>query len=149
MKLETVITAISLSLILAPAASAAEFELDQNNLSEYKETANQHLDELPDFVKNIVGDQDINVYIDSNKSESHNLSLQMKDTTIETIDSQSLEKPNIEVWTSSEIIEELAEANHSAKELKTSIKEDEIRYQANDTWTKIKLFFAETFMNFL
>jgi len=100
-------------------------------------------------VKNIVGDQDINVYIDSNKSESQNLSLQMKDTTIETIDSQSLEKPNIEVWTSSEIIEELAEANYSAEELKTSIREDEIRYQSNDTWTEIKLFFAETFMNFL
>lgn len=148
MKQRLVITAISLALFLAPAATAAEFDVDQENLDDYREMANNHSDELPDFVKDLVGDQDINVYIDSNLSESYNLSLQMNGTEIENIDNQSLEQPDLEVWTSADIIQNISESDQPVEQMRTAINEDEIEYQANDTWTKIKLFFAETFMDF-
>jgi len=147
MKQRAVITAISLALFMAPAATAADFDLDQESLNDYKDTANQHSDQLPDFVKDLVDDQDINVYIDRNQSESYNLSLQMNGTRVETIDNQSLEQPDIEVWTSTDIIENISESEQPVEQIRTAIDEDEIEYQANDTWTKIKLFFAETFMS--
>lgn len=148
MKRNLVITAISLALFMAPAATAAELDLDQQSLNDYKDMANNHTDELPEFVKGLVEDQDINVYIDRNKSETYNLSLQMNGTQIETVDNQSLEQPDIEVWTSTEIIENISESDQPVQDIKSAINEDEIEYQANDTWTKIKLFFAEAFMNF-
>ncbi len=148
MKQRLVITAISLALLMAPAVTAADFNLDQENLDDYRETANNHSEELPKFVKDLVGDQDINIYIDRNLSETYNLSLQMNGTEIENIDNQSLEKPDLEVWTSTDIIQNISESEQPVEEIKTAINEDKIEYQANDTWTKIKLFFAETFMDF-
>lgn len=147
MKRRAVITAVSLCLFLAPAATAAELETDQNSLSEYKEVANQNSEQLPDFVKDLIGDKDISIYIDANESQSHNLSLQMNGTQVETIDNQSLENPDVEVWTSSRIIQNISESEEPVEQMKSAINEDDIEYQANDAWTKIKLFFAETFMN--
>lgn len=146
MKRKAVITAISLALFMAPAAA---FELNEGNLSEYKETANQHTDELPDFVKDLVGDQDINVYIDRNQSESHNISLQMNNTKVEEIQNQSLQQPDLEVWTSNDVMENISESEQPVQQMQTAIDNEEIRYEANDTWTKVKIFFAETFMNLL
>lgn len=142
------ITAISLALFMAPAATAAEFDLDQESLKDYKEIANNHSDELPDFVKDLVGDQDINIYIDRNQSESYNLSFQINGTEIETIDNQSIEQADLEVWTSTEIIQNISESDQPVEQMRTAIDEEEIEYQANDTWTRIKVFFAETFMDF-
>lgn len=146
MKRRAVITVISLALFMAPAATSAELQMDQDSLSDYKKVANQNSDQLPDFVKNLVGDQDINIYIDQNQSESHNLSLQMNGTTVETIDSQSLDQPDMEIWTSTKIINNISESEKPVDQMKAAINEDEIEYEANDTWTQVKLFFAETFM---
>ena len=148
MKRKLMITAISLALFMAPAATAAEFDLDQESLKDYKEIANNHSDELPDFVKDLVGDQDINIYIDRNQSESYNLSFQINGTEIETIDNQSIEQADLEVWTSTEIIQNISESDQPVEQMRTAIDEEEIEYQANDTWTRIKVFFAETFMDF-
>jgi hypothetical protein len=147
MKQRSVITAISLALFMAPAATAAELQMNQDSLSDYKEVANQNSDQLPGFVKDLVGNQDINIYIDQNMSESYNLSLQMNGTNVETIDNQSLEQPDVEVWTSTEIINNISESEKPIEQMKTAINEDKVKYQANDTWTKIKLFFAEKVIN--
>lgn len=146
MKLKTVITATSLILFLAPIASAAEFQMDQKSLSKYKEAANQHSDQLPDFVKDLIGNQNINIYIERNQSESYNLSLQMKGTKVDSIDNQSLENPEIEVWTSTKIIKKVSESDEPVKIMSDAINKNEIEYQANDTWTKVKVIFIETFM---
>lgn len=147
MKRRAIITVVSLALFMAPAATAAEFDSDQESLNNYKDIANNHSDELPEFVKDLVGDQDINIYIDRNQSESYNLSLQMNGTQVKNISNQSLEQSDIEVWTSTEIIENISESDQPVEDMRAAINEEKIEYQANDTWTKIKLFFTETFMN--
>ena len=147
MKRKAIITAISLTLLITPMATAAEIQINQDSLSEYKEIANQNSDQLPNFVKDLIGDQDINIYIDRNQSESYNISLQMNGTKIEGIDNQSLEKPDLEVWTSTKVISNISESDQPVERMRNAIDEEEIKYQANDTWTKIKIFFAETFMN--
>lgn len=146
MERRAIITAISLALFMAPAATAAEFESNPDNLTEYKDLVNENFEQLPDFVKNLVGDQNINIYIDRNQSESYNLSLQMNGTQVESINNKSLEQPNIEVWTSTEIIENITESDQPAKQMGSAIDEEKIEYRANDTWTKITLFFAGNLM---
>jgi hypothetical protein len=148
MRRKAVITAISLALLVAPAATAADFGPEQETLDEYKDIANQNSDRLPDFVKNLAGNQDINVYIDRQDAESYNLSIQTNSTMIENVEDSSLDQPDIETWTSTRVIENVSESDQPVERIKTAINEEDIEYQANDTWTKIKLFFAETFMNF-
>jgi len=148
MRRKAVITAISLALLVAPAATAADFGAEQETLDEYKDIANQNSDRLPDFVKNLAGNQDINVYIDRQDAESYNLSIQTNSTMIENVEDSSLDQPDIEIWTSTRVIENVSESDQPVERIKTAINEEDIEYQANDTWTKIKLFFAETFMNF-
>jgi hypothetical protein len=148
MSKRTIVTAISLVLLIMPVTSAAEFNLEQEILNEYKEVANSNSDKLPDFVKNLVGDQNINVYVNRDHSESFNMSLKMNGTQVEAIGNHSLEDPDLEIWTSTDIIQNISESERPVEQVKAAIDEDKIRYEANDTWTKIQLFFAETFMSF-
>jgi len=140
MRRKAVITAISLALLVAPAATAADFGPEQETLDEYKDIANQNSDRLPDFVKNLAGNQDINVYIDRQDAESYNLSIQTNSTMIENVEDSSLDQPDIEIWTSTRVIENVSESDQPVERIKTAINEEDIEYQANDTWTKIKLF---------
>ena len=150
MNSKTLILATSILLLLMPVTSQT-IELKEANLTEYEDRANQHTEELPSFVKDLVGDQDINVYIDHHTSESedYNLSVEMNGTTVEEIESSSLEEPDIEVWTSSKIISNITESEKPVDQMQSAIDSGDIEYQANDTWTSIKLFFAETVMGFL
>lgn len=147
MKKRLVIALSILSLTLVPAATAANFELNENKLEEYGETANQYTDELPAFVIDLVNDKNINVYIDSEQTDNYNLSIKMNGTTVEKVKNSSIEDPDLEVWTSTNVIENITESDQPVQTMRSAINNDEIEYQANDTWTKIKLFFAETFMN--
>lgn len=146
MKSKVLVTAISALLLAAPAV-AAEFNPGSSDLSDYKQKANQHIDDLPGFVKDLVGDQDINVYVDRNQSENYNFSIQMNETRVEQIGNSSLENPDLEAWTSSRVIENITESEKPVQNMKSAVDTGEIRYQANDVWTKVKIFFAETFMN--
>lgn len=136
-----------LLISLTLTVSAAEFQTNTENLDNYKELANSNSDALPDFVKDLIGDQDINIYLDANESESYNLSLQMNGTRVDVIDNSSLDKPDIEVWTSTDIVENITESDQPVDSIRTAIEENEIEYQSNDTWTQIKIFFAEAFMS--
>lgn len=150
MNSKNLIVAASVLLLVIPV-TAQTVDFGDANFTEYQQTANQHTEELPSFVKDLVGDQDINVYIDhqTNESEDYNLSVEMNRTTVENIDNSSLEEPDIEVWTSSKIIENISESEQPVDQMQSAIDSEDIEYQANDTWTSIKLFSAETVMSFL
>lgn len=149
MKNRIVITAIFLGLFMASSATAAHLQADQNSLSDYKKVANQNSERLPVFVKDLVRNKNINFYIERSQSENVNLSVQMDGTKVETIENGSLDNPDIEVWTSSKTIHEISDSDKPVDETKSAINQGDIEYQSNDTWTTVKLFIAETFMNFL
>lgn len=130
-------------------SNTTSMDFDSYNISEYEDTANQHTDELPQWIKDLVGDENINVYINQGQNDSFNLSIQMDGLKVQNMTDTALENPDIEVWTSTEVIQNITESEDPVGDMQEAINNDEINYEANDTWTKIKLFFADLFIGLL
>lgn len=152
MKTRAVITVMSIALLVSGAA-AVELEdvqeIDQQTLEDYRQEANQYSDRVPPFVEDLVGHKDVNVYIEDNSSTNHSFSLEVNRSEIKSVSNESVESPDIEVWTSTETIDDITSSNSTVEEAKTAVRQDNIRYRAHDPWTSIKLAVAESFMDFV
>lgn len=139
--------------IFAAAGTAqtntTDLELQKYNLSEYESTVNQHTDELPGWIKDMVGGEDINIYIDEGQEDAYNISIRMEGLKVQNITDSSLDNPDLEVWTSTDVIEKIIEAEDPVQEMKDAINNEEIEYQANGAWNKVKIFFANMFFKFI
>ncbi|QKQ98262.1 hypothetical protein GKQ38_01870 [Candidatus Nanohaloarchaea archaeon] len=153
MKWKLALAGLLLAALMTGTASAQSNSTDLNlqkyNLSEYESTINKHTDELPGWIKDLVGDQDLNIYIDQGQNDSYTVSIKMNGLKVQNISDSALENPDIEVWTSSEVIQKIIESKNPVEDMKQAINNGEIEYQANDAWTKIKLFFADLLMGLL
>lgn len=152
MKTRILATAFLVAMFAATATAqtnTTSMNLDSYNLSEYEDTVNQHTDELPDWIKDLVGDEDVNVYINEGQNDSFNLSIKMDGLKVQNMTDSALDNPKIEVWTSTDVIQNITESEDPVGDMQEAINKGEIRYEANDTWTKVKLFFADLFMGLL
>jgi len=152
MKTRILATAFLVTMFAATATAqtnTTSMNLDSYNLSEYEDTVNQHTDELPDWIKDLVGDEDVNVYINEGQNDSFNLSIKMDGLKVQNMTDSALDNPKIEVWTSTDVIQNITESEEPVGDMQEAINNGEIRYEANDTWTKVKLFFADLFMGLL
>jgi len=152
MKTRILATAFLVTMFAATATAqtnTTSMDLDSYNLSEYEDTVNQHTDELPDWIKDLVGDEDVNVYINEGQNDSFNLSIKMDGLKVQNMTDSALDNPKIEVWTSTDVIQNITESEEPVGDMQEAINNGEIRYEANDTWTKVKLFFADLFMGLL
>lgn len=133
----------------AAQTNTTTMDFDSYNLSEYEDTANQHTDELPGWIKDLVGGENINIYINEGQDDAFNLSIKMDGLKVQNMTDTALDNPDIEVWTSTEVIQNITESEDPVGDMQEAINNDEIRYEANDTWTKIKLFFTDFFIGLL
>ncbi|MFB6193285.1 MAG: hypothetical protein ABEK00_03460 [Candidatus Nanohaloarchaea archaeon] len=131
------------------AQSFSQEQVQQANLTKYENTINNYTSELPGWIQNLIGDQDINIYVNQGQNNSFNISVKMDGLKVEQINDSALESPDIEVWTSTDVVEKVVESENPVSEMKKAINNDKIRYQANNTWTKVKIFFADLFMKLL
>lgn len=133
----------------AQTNSTEDFNVEKHNLTDYEDKINNYSDELPGWIKNLIGDQDINIYIDEDTEDATNISLKMDGIKVDEIDGSSLENPDVEVWTSTDVIEKVVDSDQPVEDMRTAIDEGKIDYQANGTWNKVKVFFAEMLFKYL
>lgn len=144
-----ILPVLFLTLALVSPATAQEFQVEDYNVSEYTDEINSHSDQLPGFVKDIVGGEDINIYIDREDKEQYNLSISMDGMDVKNLSTTQMAEPTLEVWTSEDIIQKIVEADEPVTEMKDAINNGDIEYDAKKNWTKVKLFFANIFMKIL
>lgn len=150
MKKKVLLAALVVGLTGVTAAqSFSQEQVQQANLTKYENTINNYTSELPGWIQNLIGDQDINIYVNQGQNNSFNISVKMDGLKVEQINDSALESPDLEVWTSTDVVEKVVESENPVSEMKKAINNDKIRYQANNTWTKVKIFFADLFMKLL
>lgn len=147
--LAALITVFMIGAVSAQSNTSQDFNVEEYNLSEYEDTINTYSDELPGWIKDLIGDQDINIYIDEGSEDATNISIKMNGMKVDEIDDSALENPDIEVWTSTDVIEKVVDSDQPVDEMRTAIDEGEIDYQANGAWNKVKVFFAEMLFKYL
>lgn len=139
---------ITVSLLLISLAASqpnmteSDFEHFHNqiDLEELEEEVNQNQEDIPSFVKSIVGDQRINIEF---KETDENYSAVLKGTEIQELDNRSLENPTLEVEVNESSMAAVMESEQPADELKEALDEGEIEYETLTATNTVRMFITE------
>lgn len=139
-------TALTLAFIfLTAGATAHSFDLsnlESDNLDHYQEEINMYSDEVPSFLESLVGDQTINVNIDSNGTET-SVGVIMNGTTVEDMQMGGYENATFRVNTSETQINNITTSENPVQRLNTKLESGEIEYGTEGAVNSLKTFIAE------
>lgn len=135
---------ITLSLVIGVlslsgmAYAHGELDLESLDLEKLVATYNDNLDKVPGFVKNIFGNEKINLYIDGELF----LGLAGEGGKIVEYKKGGVDKPTMNVYTTSDTIDKLIDED---KNLLEAVKDKSIQYQGVGFINKIKFGIIKIF----
>ncbi len=145
------ITAIILLSLLTFATAEEEVTIDENiheevDLDEIQAEVNNSQEEVPDFVANIAGDEDINVHFEDSGQV---YSTELEGTEINEINEEEMENPTLEVRVNESSSEAILESEQPLEELQNQLDEGNIEYEALTTENRIRMFITETVLDIM
>ncbi len=124
------------------AYAHGELNLESLDLDKLVETYNQNLKKVPGFVKNIFGNEKINLYIDGELF----VGLAGEGGKIVEYKKGGLDKPTMKVFTTSDTIDKLMDGD---KTLLEAVKDKSVSYEGIGFVSKIKFGFIKIFQRLL
>jgi hypothetical protein len=129
-------------LLLIPVVQA----LDMPELDQVKEDYNSNIENIPGFVRKLIGTERINCYVETEGGDEVILSAITEKGMIEELKLEELEEPTMIVHTSEATIEAILEAEDPVAMLKQALKNDELTYKAQGFTKKLKWGFNSMLM---
>lgn len=141
MKKLTLAFAILITVSGAAAQSFSADDIDPGDLEEYREKINQYSDQMPDFLASIIGDQTINVRIDTNSSRE-TVGIKMNGTRVQEVKPEGYENSTLEVNTNKQQIRNITSSENPVQALNTKLKNGDIEYDSEGYVNTIRTFIA-------
>lgn len=139
-------TALALSLLFLTAGATAQSfnlsNLESDNLDQYQDEINTYSDEVPNFLESLIGDQTINVNIESNNTES-SVGVIMNGTTVEDMQLGGYENATFRVNTSQKQVNNITTSDNPIQNLNNKLENGEIEYGTEGAINSLKTFIAE------
>lgn len=139
-------TALTLALTLfiagATAQSTSFEELNSSDLENYQEQINAQSDQLPGFLSSLIGDQTININIESGDTDI-SVGAVMNGTKVEQLQMGGYENATFRVNTSEKQIRKITESEEPIRTLNTKLENGEIEYGTEGALNSLKTFIAE------
>lgn len=130
-------------LIFTGMAAAVEGnmkDLEEEDLEMIQEEFNQA--EVPEGLKYVVGDQIVNLEIESG-NYTRTLGIDMEGTNVEEIQNQSFENSTLDAEVDMDEVQEVVESDSPVETLNTKVKNEEIDYEAHTMGSSVRLSIAE------
>lgn len=143
------LSVLAILLILITASfTVAEDEIDFSQLEEnidlVKSTYNENLDNIPGFVKTIIGNERINVNIQMNDGKQVILGAVTKNAALEELKVGQISDPTLNIYLTESAIQKIGESSNPVDTLEEAIKNDEITYKAVGIFKKMKFGVVST-----
>lgn len=143
-------TTLSLMILFLVSATAAH-SFDVQNLEEgstdhFKEEINHYTDRAPAFLESIIGDQTVNIRINTEEQEKE-VGVKLDGTVVQEIRIGGYENATLEVETTEKQINEITTSEEPVKELNTKLKNGEIDYNSNGTFNSFRTMIAEQILS--
>jgi hypothetical protein len=132
------------TLLMASGAVAQDANLTDEELEQAQTFFNEYSEDLPGFLKTVIGDQRINANIESG-NHTFTYSAETEGITVENVSRDRIDDPTLVVNTSESTIEDIAEANNSAQVTREKVNEGEITYESHGAFNKLKTFVMSLF----
>ena len=116
-------------------------EIIEKYFEDLKDLFNNKLDQIPGFIKTIIGNERINIYI--NNENNINLHAILIDKEIQEIGKDHLDDPTLNIYVNSEILSSLITGELDIGE---AINNKDITYQGVTFWNKIKYGLVNLFV---
>lgn len=124
--------------------TAQDIEMTDEEMDQAQQFVNNYSEDLPGFLKSVIGDQRINTNIEAD-NDTIRYSATTEGITVENLTKGSLEDPTLVVNTSKETIEEISEAEDPAQKTRQKVKDDEITYESYGMFNQLKTFVMDLF----
>ena len=125
---------IIIALLLLPMVCG---QLDAD-LETVKQDYNAKFEQVPGFIKTLIGTERINCYITLDNGELMTLSAVTNKGMIEELAKGEQEGPTLIVNTTQQTIQSILDSEDPFERLKQALKDDEISYQATSFGKKVK-----------
>ncbi|MFH1510159.1 MAG: hypothetical protein ABIF10_00580 [Candidatus Woesearchaeota archaeon] len=119
-------TALLLGLLLIPLTTA----LEMPGLAELKETYNSNIEEIPGFVKLIIGSERINGYLLMDDGTMLNVTATTEKGVMQTLEYAENENPTLEVRATQQTADSVITSENPRQALKDAIDSKEIQIKA-------------------
>lgn len=131
------LTAVSI-LMFATTVSAHEIDLSTLDLDNLVKVYNENLGNVPNIIKNIFGNERIDIYIDGQKF----VGFVGKNGTITEYKKGGIEKPTMKIYTTSDTIGHLI---NNEKSLLDAVKDKSIQFEGIGFAKKVKFGLIKIF----
>jgi len=139
MKKTTVLLTIFLALTVAGSAQS----YNDSGLENFKEAYNNQSSQVPGFIGNIIGGEDVEINLKSG-NETETIGAKFDGVEIEKISEDGLENPTMQVNVSENAIQSVVSSDKPYQELQNQLEAEEISYETTSTIAGIKLKIFET-----
>lgn len=146
-----VVAIFSIALLLKPEITGRVVEINtlddaMNNLETIKEDYNQNIEEIPNFITTIFGDEVIDMTITRNDEEDVKLEIETENGKI--VNLNNVEKEfTLEVIMSEETFNEILQSENQITTLRECLKDDSITYNSLKFTTSMKVATSRMFLS--
>lgn len=109
---------------------------------------NSQLEEAPGFLKALVGNQRINLHVESPENETlddSTFGINMSQAVLSGVQDGGFDNPTLEVWVEDQDITTVADSRNPLNMTSNLMKEDKIRYRSHGIINSIRMAFAALF----
>lgn len=121
-------------------------DIDQQKIDEAVETYNsQYTKQVPGLVKALVKDEQVNVHINmthTDDADAVTYGVSMDGMKIDRVKKGGLDEPTLKVYTSTDTVQAIAEAENPRKRAVKALKKGEIRHESVGFFRGLKLGIA-------
>lgn len=132
---------VTLLFVALFAFSASAVTLSQ--VQQLGDSYNAQVEEAPGFLKNLVGDQLINLNVETS---NQTFSVNMTGASIAEISNESFEQPTLEIWIEDSDIETVSNSTEPLQKTSGMLKNGTIEYQAHGFVNSLKFSLVELFI---
>lgn len=145
-KTATVVLAFAL---ITGFGAAHPFDMDmlnQENTEHLEEEANIYSDQVPEFLNSLIGDQVINVQVESENSTAE-VGVKMNGTRVQEIRMEAFENATLEAETTEKQIRNITKAEQPIQTLNRKLENGEISYTSNGAVNSLRTYIAEQLLS--
>lgn len=112
-----------------------------NDLDGFREQYNEGIEEVPAFVKSMLGDEKIELTIERSDGTQVTLSIEAQDGELKQLTTEKFEEYTLEMQTDEDTINNINNAENQITALEQAMNDKDIQYKAKGFKTSIKTWF--------
>jgi hypothetical protein len=145
-KTAVIFLAIIMTIGVASAHPFSMDMLDENNTDHLVEETNYYTQDAPEFISSLIGNQVINVRIDSDNS-TEKVGVKLEGANVTEIQMDTYSQATLQINTSEKQIRNITASEKPVQTINQKLKQGDIEYDSNGAINSLRTYIAEQLLS--